>query len=103
MASTDFPQSRFAVAVAPACIWCDNVAMNTRAQQLLRTALTLPDADRAEMAASLIQSLDPQMEEDVQAAWSAEIKRRLESIDNGSVELIPWDDVMGEMPSSANG
>ena len=30
---------------------------------------------------------------DVEAAWSAEIERRLVDIDAGTVELIPWDDV----------
>ena len=37
--------------------------------------------------------LDPISEPDVEAAWSAEIERRLVEIDAGTVELIPWDDV----------
>ncbi|MCY2989719.1 MAG: addiction module protein [Planctomycetota bacterium] len=71
--------------------------MKSQVQELLRTALSLPDADRAEIAGSLIQSLDSQADDDVESAWSAEIKRRLEAIDSGSVALISWDDVMGEL------
>jgi putative addiction module component (TIGR02574 family) len=41
--------------------------------------------------------LDPISEPDVEAAWSAEIKRRLGEIDAGAVELISWDDVRSEL------
>ena len=41
--------------------------------------------------------MDPILEPDVEAVWSAEIERRLSEIDEGSVELIPWDDVRSEL------
>ena len=41
--------------------------------------------------------MDPITEPDVEAAWSAEIERRLAEIDAGTVELIPWDDVRSEL------
>lgn len=77
--------------------------MNTQSQGLLQSALALPEADRAELAASLIRSLDTQADEDADAVWAAEIQRRVESIDNGEVKLIPWDDVMREMRDGKNG
>ena len=40
--------------------------------------------------------MDPITEQDVEAAWSAETERRLAEID-GTVELIPWDDVRLEL------
>ncbi len=40
---------------------------------------------------------DPILEPDVEAAWSAEIRRRLVEFDAGTVELIPWDDVRAEL------
>ena len=40
---------------------------------------------------------DHTSEQDVEAAWSAEIERRLVEIDAGTVELIPWDDVRLEL------
>ena len=41
--------------------------------------------------------MDPISELDVEAAWSAEIERRLIEIVSGTVELIPWDDVSSEL------
>ena len=41
--------------------------------------------------------MDPISEPDVEAAWSAEIERRLVEIDAGTVELIPWYDVRLEL------
>ena len=77
--------------------------MNSQSQQILRFALALPESDRAEIAASLIQSLDTETDEDVDAAWAAEIQRRIESIDNGEVKLVPWGDVMQEMTERGHG
>jgi len=77
--------------------------MNTQSQQLLRTALALPESDRAEIAASLIHSLDTETDESVDAAWAAEIQRRIKSIDHGEVRLVPWDEVMREMHGRRHG
>lgn len=41
--------------------------------------------------------MDPRSEPDVEAAWYAEIERRLVEIDAGTVELISWDDVHSEL------
>ena len=41
--------------------------------------------------------MDPISKPDVEAAWSAEIERRLVEIDAGTVELIPWDIVRLEL------
>jgi putative addiction module component (TIGR02574 family) len=71
--------------------------MNTQFQELLQSALALPEGERAEIAASLIRSLDTETDEDVDAAWATEIQRRVEAIDRGEVRLIPWDDVMREL------
>jgi hypothetical protein len=70
--------------------------MNTQSQELLQNALALPDAERAEIAASLIRSLDTETDADVDAAAS-EIQLRVEAIDRGEVRLIPRDDVMQEL------
>ena len=42
-------------------------------------------------------TLDPTLEPDVEAAWYAEIKKRLVEVDAGTVELILWDDVRAEL------
>lgn len=57
-------------------------------------ALALPPEARAALAGSLLESLDPEpVEEGVEAAWSEEIKRRIEEIDTGKVEMIPYEEV----------
>jgi hypothetical protein len=35
-------------------------------------------------------SLDPRVDKVVEEAWKREIGRRIEEIDSGAVELIPW-------------
>jgi Putative addiction module component. len=47
--------------------------------------------------------LGPTSELDVEAAWPAEIQRRLVEIDSGTVELIPWDDVRLELFRESEG
>ncbi|MEX2169332.1 MAG: addiction module protein [Pirellulales bacterium] len=64
--------------------------MNTDAKLLFDTAMQLPDTDRSELAASLIASLDASTDEDVEAAWSEEIERRISDLDSGRVKAVPW-------------
>ena len=64
--------------------------MNTAAHKLYDSALQLSDSERAELAAWLIESLDPEVDNDVDAAWDAEIKRRIDELDSGAVAAIPW-------------
>jgi len=71
--------------------------MSTEFHDVLQSALALSEADRAEIAASLIHSLDTETDEHADSAWAAEIQRRIESIDKGEVKLIPWDNVMRDM------
>lgn len=64
--------------------------MEKHAAQLLRDALALPPEARAALIDSLIESLDPSIEEDAEEAWRQEIELRLQQIDSGAVELISW-------------
>ena len=41
--------------------------------------------------------VDPKSEPDVEAAWSAEIERRIAEIDAGTVELLPSEDLRKEL------
>jgi putative addiction module component (TIGR02574 family) len=77
--------------------------MEMDAEHVLQSALSLPPSERADIAASLIQSLDETADADADAAWAEEIKRRVESIDTGQVTLIPWDQVMREMRQRLDG
>ena len=41
----------------------------------------------------LSDSLDAKVDDDVEAAWDAEIARRIRDVDAGKVALIPWSEV----------
>jgi putative addiction module component (TIGR02574 family) len=67
--------------------------MMQEAQELLKKALALPDKELADLAGNLIDSLDDTVDEDAEAAWQAEIVRRLEEVRAGKVKTTSWDDV----------
>lgn len=50
--------------------------MSQHARHLLDEALRLPLADRAELAAELLASVDGAADADAEQAWTAEIERR---------------------------
>jgi len=77
--------------------------MNDTARRLLTDALQLPDADRAELAASLIESLDEPPDLNIDAAWDAEIKHRLEAIDRGEVTLLSLDEARDRLFGKGHG
>jgi putative addiction module component (TIGR02574 family) len=63
------------------------------AQELLKKALALPDKERADLAGSLIDSLDDSVDENAEAAWQEEIVRRLEDVPSAKVKTTSWDEV----------
>jgi len=70
--------------------------MTSRAQELLREALTLPIAERADVAAELLASLDdaePENLAEVEAGWAAEIERRARRVMAGESAGLAWEDV----------
>ena len=62
-------------------------------KDLLEQALELSRPDRATLARDLIASLDEPLEpaEDVEAAWLAEIERRMDDLDAGRTHAVPWE------------
>jgi len=73
------------------------------AGELLKRALTLSDKERAELASSLIDSLDPAVDTDAELAWQEEIARRLEEVESGRVKTIPWEEVRRKGRALLNG
>lgn len=72
--------------------------MSPEAERLLEEALKLCDEDRAALAVILESSMgDGSTEEEREAAWSEEIKRRLEDVRSGKVRLITAEEVEREM------
>ena len=58
--------------------------------KLLEEALKLSPEARAALAGSLLESLDEGVDEGAEAAWAAEIAKRLHELDSGAVAPVPW-------------
>lgn len=69
--------------------------MTHDATELLKRALALNAEERAELAGSLLESLDGVHDdpEAVEAAWNQEIARRIADLDSGKAKTIPWEEV----------
>ena len=61
--------------------------------ELKEKAAQLPEAERAELALALIESLDGPADVDVEEAWRVEIEHRVAQVERGEVELIPGGEV----------
>ena len=71
--------------------------MNRSAQEILEDARQLPSREVDWLIESLLQDGDGAPQAEIEAAWDGEIKRRLDEIDSGAVELIPLEDVLARM------
>jgi putative addiction module component (TIGR02574 family) len=73
--------------------------MTEQASNLLQKALTLTDEERADLASSLIDSLDPTFDEGVAGAWDQEIAQRISDLDAGRAKTVSWDEVRTRLTS----
>jgi putative addiction module component (TIGR02574 family) len=67
--------------------------MSAALKDVVAAAMSLPPEARAQLAEQLLDSLDPRRQE-VDAAWAAEIEKRIQEIEDGRAELIPHDEVI---------
>jgi putative addiction module component (TIGR02574 family) len=58
--------------------------------------LALPVDSRASLARALIESLDDRVDEDAEALWADEVRRRDDDLRNGRARARPADDVLRE-------
>jgi putative addiction module component (TIGR02574 family) len=65
--------------------------------EIKERASRLSEAERAELALSLIESLDGAADPDIEDAWRVEIERRVGEIERGEVQLIPGDEVFARL------
>lgn len=66
-------------------------------QAVLQDAADLSDDDRATLAGLLIESLEGESDPDVEAAWEADLERRIGQLNAGSVDTVPWEDVRQQL------
>ncbi len=64
-------------------------------EDLLSDVLRLPPEERAEVAHTLLLSLEDGREDpaEAQVEWSAELERRAREVLGGSVKTVPWEEV----------
>ncbi len=67
--------------------------MAVSARELYLQAMELEEGERASLAALLLESLDTEVEEGVEAAWLREVERRMAALDSGDAKPVPWEEV----------
>ena len=67
--------------------------MTRAAQTVLADALRLDPRSRTELAAELLGSIEGPSDPGAEAAWDAEIRRRVAAIEAGTEDLEPWEEV----------
>ena len=70
--------------------------------KLVTELLELPDEDRGALAALLLRSLEPDDGDEItgeawEAAWGAELDRRLREVTEGTIERVDGDQVAAEV------
>jgi putative addiction module component (TIGR02574 family) len=68
--------------------------MSPDCDQIYATALSLPAAERAELASRLWDSLTDDFGADIAKEWDDEIQRRLVMIERGEAQWIAHEDVI---------
>jgi putative addiction module component (TIGR02574 family) len=74
--------------------------MSGQAKELLKKALSLPVDERAELAGSLIESLDKAEDGQARAAWEAEIARRISDFDSEKVRPVSLEEARRKLSSA---
>ena len=72
--------------------------------EILQRALALPPRERLQLADTLFESVTDDelpearaMEPEIEAAWSRELERRIQELDEGKVTAIPAEEVIESM------
>jgi putative addiction module component (TIGR02574 family) len=71
--------------------------MSTHVTELFEKASIRSEKDRATLAGLLIESLESEIDPDVEEAWRVEIERRLAELDAGTAKTVPWEDVKAKL------
>ncbi len=71
--------------------------MSSVLSDLKKKASQLSEQERAELALSLIESLDGPSDPDVEQAWRREIEHRVGQVERGEVQLIPGEEVFARV------
>jgi putative addiction module component (TIGR02574 family) len=71
--------------------------MSADVLRLYEAVMQLSETDRAELVAMLLDSEgDGSTQEELDAAWGVEVRRRMDEIATGRAQTIPLEDVLRE-------
>jgi len=68
-------------------------------EEIENAALALPPEARSMLAEHLLESLDAEEQQKIDALWATEAERRIREIENGTVAAIPGEAVMQRLRS----
>lgn len=71
--------------------------MVTTLEQVTRDALLLTESERAHLAHELLRSLETSTDEDIDAAWAAEVTARANRVREGTAEGRPAEEVFRDL------
>jgi len=69
-------------------------------EAVLTQALALSPSQRAQLARSLISSIEGPPEEGAEAAWLDLARKRLAELDSGEIEPVTWDSIKQRIRAS---
>jgi putative addiction module component (TIGR02574 family) len=73
--------------------------MTERVRKLLAQAAALPDEERAELVHELARTLPEAYDGNEQDVDYDELDRRMQSVKDGTAELVPWEEARKELLS----
>ena len=71
--------------------------MSQNFDEILSAALSLSPGARAMLADQLLESLDAEDQKRIDALWAEEAERRVKEIEDGTVTLLPGEEVMNRL------
>lgn len=71
--------------------------------EIEKSARLLSAEERARLAEAMTESLRDAMPSEIEAAWEAEIRRRVEAYERGEASLVPAEDVFAKAKKIAGG
>ena len=73
--------------------------MAAELERVLEQALSLPGLERLSVARRILESVEPEVGEEVERAWEAEIIKRVEKIDSGTAKFRAWEEIKKDFDS----
>ena len=69
--------------------------------ELYAQAMKLNAGERATLAGLLLESLEPNADDGIDAAWREEIEQRIHELDQGTVTPVAWEQVRARLHGAA--